>query len=66
MNPGNANLPIGVLCFGTVANREIGVPRLESEIAAVHFRADQPAKNLSRALYPVLKHPLAILLTAWL
>ena len=26
-NPGNANLPIGILCFGTVANREIGVPR---------------------------------------
>jgi len=25
--PRNANLPIGVLCFATVANREIGVPR---------------------------------------
>jgi hypothetical protein len=35
-NPGNANLPIGVLCVGTVANREIGVPGVDSEVAASH------------------------------
>ena len=34
--PGNANLPIGVLCFATVANREMGVFRLDSEVTAAH------------------------------
>ena len=36
--PGNANLPIGVLCFGAVANREIGVPRFHPPTRSPKFK----------------------------
>jgi hypothetical protein len=34
---GNAKFSIGVLRFGTIANREIGVPGARSEFAAAYF-----------------------------
>ena len=42
VQPGNAILPIGVLCLPTVVNREIGVPRfqpqqLESTLKLGHY-----------------------------
>ncbi len=37
-NPGDANLPIGILCFCTVANREIGVPRFRQPTPELKFK----------------------------
>jgi hypothetical protein len=40
-NPGNVNLPIGVLCFRTVANREIGIPRVRQPTPELKFKLGQ-------------------------
>ena len=69
-NPGNANLPIGVRCFGTVANREIGVPRgrLRSRSLAFlrtqfsnlgHYQTPRQWVNLNRKC-PLQNHLVSI------